>query len=125
MSYTTRRTSAPQHPAIRIEYQTTALNGVDSVEQSIVDGALNLIAREADASCIPIERISIKRHFSPEDESEELVLTIWADTPPNSALDFWLTLSDAIARWSSTLPQPYKDIAVERIAIAVRSTTRN
>lgn len=124
MSHTTITTGQQHHSALRVEYQATALDGLDSTEQTILDGALNLIACDAEARGIPVERISIKRRFSPEDETEELVLTIWVGVEPEAALDFWLILADTMAEWISELVQPYKDIASERFAIAVRSAGR-
>jgi hypothetical protein len=99
MENTTIAAGPQQYSALRVEYQPTALDGLDSTEQSLLDGAINVIARDVEQRCIPVERVSIKRHFSPEDESEELVLTIWVQAPSDIALDYWLTLAGTIAEW--------------------------
>ena len=124
MSQTTIATGSQHHSALRVEYQATALNEINSTEQTVVDSALDLIARDVEARCIPVERVSIKRHFSPEDESEELVLTVWVRATPEDAIDYWLSLADTISAWAAALAPPYKDVASEHIAVAVRSTVR-
>jgi hypothetical protein len=116
--------STVHNNTLHIEYQPTALVEDHPAERAVVEGALNLIAHDSVEHGIGVERVTVKRHFSPEEESDEFVLTLYVQTDPEAALDYWLSLADTIAQWTASLPQPYGDLARERIAIAVRSIAR-
>jgi hypothetical protein len=105
---------------VTIEYAPSVEPLLSRDAQTVVDGALSIMLREARANDADHGKVIIGAFTSPEDGDSKIVITHWVALPPEAALDYWDVLAPAVHEWALTLRPDLKDIALGQLAVAVR-----
>jgi hypothetical protein len=91
-----------------------------------VRGALSalvpLIEQHSARSYVRLHRIDFTGFTDPEDDSQEVVMTLYVGLSPSAALRYWEKVGEAIERWTPRLPPELQTVMYERIAVEVVST---
>lgn len=89
--------------------------------RATVERLLALLEREARRSFMPVSKIEVSGFIDPEEDAQEVVVTQWVKVSTRSALEYWDRLGAAIEAWIDFLPESLARVAVERLAVEVRS----
>ncbi len=79
-----------------------------------------LLESEARRSFVPVTKIEVTGFVDPEEDTDEVVVTVWVKLSPPEALNYWDKLGGSVELWTDYLPADLAEVAEERLAIEVR-----
>ena len=78
----------------------------------------------ANDNLVGLGDVEITGFQDPDDESDEVVVTLWVGLSADAALRYWDKVGEAIERWPSHLPAPSQSVMIERVMVEVRPIDR-
>ena len=86
----------------------------------LVREVFRLMLSEAKQDNIAVMKLTAYGHVSPEEGTEQLVLTQFVDLPVAEALTYRRRLFQAFGAWAETLPSPRRALLLTNLVINVR-----
>jgi hypothetical protein len=87
--------------------------------RNAIDGLVPLLQQHAARNYVRLHGIDLSGFTDPEDDSQEVVLSLHVGLSPSATLRYWDKVGEAIERWTSTLPPELQTVMYERLAIEV------